>query len=65
VRILTTSGTIRQNVIFRLWCVGVFVCRWSCLKLITVGFGGYRVDIKINRLVKGELKCDLHLFISG
>jgi len=33
------------------------------LKLITVGFGGYRVDLIHSRLVKCELKYDVDLFI--
>ena len=44
VRILILGGKMWQNVIFRRMmcvCVCVCVCGWSCLKLITVGFGGY------------------------
>jgi hypothetical protein len=35
------------------------VCGWICLKLITVGSDGYRMDLKISHLVKCELKYDV------
>jgi len=33
------------------------------LKLITVGFRGYRVYLNLNRLVNRKLKYDVHLFL--
>jgi len=35
---------------------------WSYLKLITVGFGSYRVDLKLSRLVKFKLKYVVNFF---
>ena len=45
-------------------CVCVCVCGWSCLKLISVGFGRYREELKLIRLVKFEVKYDEGLLIS-
>jgi len=46
--------------------VCVCVCGWSCLKLITVSFGSYRLDLKVKRLVKYKYKLKyvnvVHLF---
>jgi hypothetical protein len=36
---------------------------WSCLKLITVGFSSYSVDLKVSRLVKCKLKY-IYLFVT-
>ena len=33
------------------------------MKLIAVGFGGYRVHLKLSRLVNYKLKYLLHLFL--
>jgi len=33
-------------------------------KLIAIGFGGYRVDLKLSRLVKCKLKYLVRLFFS-
>jgi hypothetical protein len=41
-----------------------FVCGWNCLKLVTLGFGSYRVELKVSLLVKYKLKYDVHLFIT-
>ena len=67
-RIIIIVEKIWQNVIYGRMvcvCVYVFVCGWSCLKLISVGFGCYRVELKLIRLVKCEVKYDEGLLISG
>ena len=35
---------------------------WSYLKLVTVGFGSYRVNLKLSRLVKFKLKYVVNFF---
>jgi hypothetical protein len=38
---------------------------WSCLKMITVGFDSYSVELKQSCLVKCKLEYVVHIIISG
>jgi len=60
VRILILGGTI--------WCVWVCVCVCVCVcgwvTLITVGFGSYRMELKVILSVKFKLMYFVNSFIS-